>query len=78
MKKSIFTIAIINLNLVFLILINLSFNPSNLELSKLAWFSGFDWSNLLPSSIIGNYFLFGSFFNLFFVNYMAFKFYKKK
>jgi hypothetical protein len=76
MKKIIFILGIIVLNINSLISIYYLFNPNNLELSKLAWFSGFDWTNLLPSSFFGNILLFGSCFSLFFVNIIVVKLFK--
>lgn len=73
MKKLAFISAIVVTNIVLLITAVKEFNPSNLILSKLEYFNGFDYTNLFPSDGIGNLQIFGSIIGLVFINTIIIK-----
>ena len=68
MKKLAVISGVVVINIVCLITIYKEFNPNNLILSELKYFSGFDCTNLFPSDPFGNFQIFGSIIGILFIN----------
>ncbi len=78
MKKLAFISAVVVINIVLMITIFRMFNPNNLPLMKLDYFTGFDYTNLFPSDPFGNLQIFGGILGLVFINKILIKFLKQK
>ena len=78
MKKLVFISGVVIVNIVLVLTIYGLFNPSNLNLSELKFFNGFDITNLFPSYGISNFHLFGSIVGLIFINILLIKILKTK
>ena len=78
MKKSVFILGVVIVNIVLVLTTFGLFNPSNLNLSELEFFNGFDITNLFPSYGISNFHLFGSIVGLIFINVLLVKILKVK
>ncbi|MFN5442998.1 MAG: hypothetical protein ACK48V_02105 [Crocinitomicaceae bacterium] len=78
MKKltSILGILIVNVVLAYIVL--MTFNPFHLVYSEIAWFSGFDWSNLFSPSVEQNILLFSCVFGFVYLNITLIKVLKEK
>ena len=78
MKKltSILGILIVNVVLAYVVLMN--FNLFHLVYSGLAWFSGFDWTNLFSPSVEQNILLFSCAFGFVYLNILLIKVLKEK
>lgn len=73
MKKLLSITNVVIVNLVLIVTILSQFNPNNLVLSDLAWFNGFDITNLFPMSIKGMFLAYFGIFSLVSVNIKLFK-----
>jgi hypothetical protein len=78
MKKLLFISGAVVVNIVLVLTAVTVFNPSNLNLSELEFFNGFDITNLFPSDGIGNAKLIGSIIGLVFINALLVKALKRK
>jgi hypothetical protein len=56
----------------------MTFNPLHLVYSELAWFSGFDWTNLFSPSVEQNILLFSCAFGFVYLNVILIKVLKEK
>jgi hypothetical protein len=73
MKKIVFISSAVIINLVLLVISVSTFNPSNLPLAELNYFGKFDMTNLFPSTVTGNFLLFGSIISLIALNRYLYK-----
>ncbi len=78
MKKIIFISGIVNITTILIICMLSLFNQNNLNLFQLAWFDGFDITNLFPSNISGNLIIIGSVLGIVFINSIFYKIIKNK
>jgi len=78
MKKIILIVGIVNITILLSINMLSLFNQNKLNLYDLAWFDGFDITNLFPSNINGNLIIIGSILGIVFINSIFFKIIKNK
>jgi hypothetical protein len=78
MKKIILIVGIVNITILLSINTLSLFNQNKLNLYDLAWFDGFDITNLFPSNINGNLIIIGSILGIVFINSIFFKIIKNK
>jgi hypothetical protein len=78
MKKIILIVGIVNITILLSINMLSLFNQNKLNLYDLAWFDGFDITNLFPSNITGNLIIFGSVLGIVFINSFFYKIIKNK
>ena len=78
MKKLAFISGVVVINIVLALTAIQFFNQNNLPLTELAYFNGFDITNLFPSDGAGNAKLIGSVIGLAFINIVLVKALKRK
>ena len=78
MKKIILIVGIVNITILLSINMLSLFNQNKLNLYDLAWFDGFDITNLFPSNITGNLIIIGSILGIVFIYSIFFKIIKNK
>jgi hypothetical protein len=73
MKKVVFISGVVLVNLILLMVAASTFNPLNLPLTELKYFSGFNIAMLFPGNPIDVFMLYGSVIGLVMVNRFVYK-----